>query len=136
MKHYDTRSYIDLVATVKAKESNYEYAVQKFIGETEMIRNNLSPSFKKSFVVMYQFNRDRDITIQIWNHIDIGERDLFGEVTFRLTSIMMSEKHAIEVDLTSAEYPGKILGRLHVSANSKKHAADIINFQISASLNS
>jgi hypothetical protein len=40
----------------------------------------------------------------------------------------MSEKHAIEVDLTLPEYPDNIMGRLHVAANSKKHAADIINF--------
>jgi len=49
----DWLSVSDPICTLKVKEANYEYAVQKTVGETEVIDNNLNPVWTKHFEVIY-----------------------------------------------------------------------------------
>jgi Ca2+-dependent lipid-binding protein len=43
----------DPQCTLKVKEANNAYAVQKTVGETEVIDNNLNPVWTKHFAVVY-----------------------------------------------------------------------------------
>jgi hypothetical protein len=57
----DWLSVSDPICSLKVREANYEYAVQKMVGETEVIDNNLNPVWTKHFDVIYKFNRDSEL---------------------------------------------------------------------------
>lgn len=81
----DWLSVSDPICTLKVREANYEYAVQKMVGETEVIDNNLNPVWTKHFEVLYKFNRDSELLFQVWNYNNESSRDLIGETKILLT---------------------------------------------------
>ena len=81
----DWLSVSDPICTLKVREANYEYAVQKMVGETEVIDNNLNPVWTKHFDVIYKFNRDSELLFQVWNYNNESSRDLIGETMILLT---------------------------------------------------
>lgn len=81
----DWLSVSDPICTLKVREANYEYAVQKMVGETEVIDNNLNPVWTKHFDVLYKFNRDSELLFQVWNYNNENSRDLIGETKILLT---------------------------------------------------
>ena len=126
----------DPQCTLKVKEANNAYAVQKTVGETEVIDNNLNPVWTKHFAVVYQFNRDRELFFQVWNFNHKTSRDLIGEAECRLTDIMMAPNQCINMKLTIKTKPGVARGYLKVFADSVKITSDVIKFQIIGKLHS
>jgi Ca2+-dependent lipid-binding protein len=61
------------------------------VGETEIIDNNLNPTWTKHFTVVYQFNKDRELLFQVWNYDGPTSRELIGETLMKLSDIMMAE---------------------------------------------
>ena len=76
---------------LRIKEANNDYAVQRTVGETEVIQNDLNPEWKKDFTVIYQFNKDSLLLFQVWHFVDPKNKTLIGEVECRLTEIIMAE---------------------------------------------
>ena len=83
----------DPVCSLKVREANYDYAVQKFVGETEIIDNNLNPVWTKHFSIIYTFNKDSELLFQVWNYNSASSRELIGEVKLRLSTLMMKNGH-------------------------------------------
>lgn len=53
LANLDFLTVSDPQCTLKVKEANNAYAVQKTVGETEVIDNNLNPVWTKHFGVVY-----------------------------------------------------------------------------------
>lgn len=120
LANLDYLTVSDPQCTLKVKEANNAYAVQKIVGETEVIDNNLNPVWTKHFAVVYQFNRDRELLFQVWNFNDKTSRDLIGEAECRLTDIMMAPSQCITMKLTIKSKPGVARGYLKVFSDSVK----------------
>lgn len=79
LANLDYLTLSDPICTLKVKEANNQYSPEKKVGETEVIDNNLNPTWTKHFSVIYQFNRDRDLSFQVWNYNNPNSKDLIGE---------------------------------------------------------
>ena len=134
LANLDYLTLSDPICTLKVKEANNQYAVERKVGETEVIDNNLNPNWTKHFTVMYQFNRDRELLFQVWNYNNATSRDLIGEAFLKLTDIMMAENQTVEIDLRHKSKPGSSRGLLKIFADSVNATEDVIKFQICASL--
>ncbi len=136
LANLDFLTVSDPQCILKVKEANNAYAVQKNVGETEVIDNNLNPVWTKHFNVVYQFNRDRELLFQVYNFNDKTSRDLIGEAECRLTDIVMAKDQSITLKLTIKSKPGVTRGFLKVFADSVRITSDVIKFQIQAKLHS
>lgn len=83
----------DAYCTLKVKEANNQYAVERSVGQTEVKKNETNPTWTDHFKVVYQFNKDRELFFQLWNKNDFApkSKELIGEVFCKLTDIMMGE---------------------------------------------
>jgi len=81
----------DPQCTLKAKPTTIDYAPFKLVGETEVIDNNLNPQWIKHFNISYEFHKDKELYFQVWNYNTANDKDLIGEVKFKLSNIMVSQ---------------------------------------------
>ena len=140
----DFFSVSDPLCQLLTKESYMEHAVFSYNGETEVIDNNLNPTWIKHFSVWWIFVKDIDLLFQVYNYNDQTSKDLIGEVEVSLSKLMMSKGQTMRLRLTLPESKtkGKKVrnttnrGTLIVRADKIKKTADIVKFQISADLNS
>ena len=72
-----------------------------FVGETEVIDNNLNPKWIKHFAVKYIFNRDLSLNFEVWNVSDTDDsKDLIGQVVFNLSDILKDKNQEVYMTLT------------------------------------
>lgn len=61
---------------MKMKEKNGQWVK---IGESEVIKNNLNPNFKKSFTVNYFFEENQECHFEVFDYDGNGAHDHLGE---------------------------------------------------------
>lgn len=60
------------------------------VGSTEVVQNNLNPTFKKGIPVTYIYEMVQTVTVRVFDYDDGGDHDFLGEATFSLASVLMA----------------------------------------------
>jgi hypothetical protein len=91
----------DPQCSLKTKEKGAVDVRWDFVGETEVIDNNLNPKWIKHFAVKYIFNRDLSLNFEVWNVSDTDDtKDLIGQVIFSLSDILKDKNQEVYMQLT------------------------------------
>ncbi|CAH1760497.1 9172_t:CDS:10 [Entrophospora sp. SA101] len=101
--------------------------------KTEVIKNNLNPTFVTGFVVDYVFEELQEFRFICVNDTNREHQDFIGQFECDLGSIVASEGGKMVGFLTSPNHPGKNHGLIIISADSKRNlklqfqACNIVN---------
>lgn len=63
----------------------------KVTWQSEIIKDNLNPTFKKSLVVMYKFEMNQYVRLCVYDDDGNGKKELIGEVNTTLGNIVGSK---------------------------------------------
>ena len=73
--------------------------VWALVDKTEVIQNNLNPDFKKSFLLLFQFEKQQKLRFEMVD-IDLGDKhNKLGVIETTLGKIMGSSSKSITTDL-------------------------------------
>nr|CAG8514060.1 12280_t:CDS:10 [Entrophospora candida] len=89
--------------------------------KTEVIKNNLNPTFVTGFVVDYVFEELQEFRFICVNDTNREHQDFIGQFECDLGSIVASEGGKMVGFLTSPNHPGKNHGLIIISADSKRN---------------
>ena len=60
------------------------------LGETEFLKNNLNPTFKKTFLLEYIFEMKQNLRFEVWDNDTDSADDLIGIILFFLKKFTAS----------------------------------------------
>jgi hypothetical protein len=104
LKNMDVGSLTDSACVVRMKtHKNKNYGYVK-IGQTEVITDNLNPSFVRYVTVNYSFEERQDIRITVYDVDDFNEKvsveqNLIGNVEFRMDQLLMSPNKTLTLPI-------------------------------------
>ncbi|KYQ93593.1 phospholipid-binding protein [Tieghemostelium lacteum] len=107
------------------------------IGQTEMVKNNLSPQFKTPVRMDYYFEEVQNLRFTVIDvdnadHLDkIQEQDMIGETTTTLSNILSRAGQTLETDLLDKSK--KFSGKIRVSCEELKSTNQTLRIRLGCS---
>jgi hypothetical protein len=101
-------------------------------GRTEVIRDNLNPTFAKTFVLPYHFEEDQPLKLSVYDvdnaSKDLKQHDFIGETEFSLANVLVAGEELV-MNLTR---PGdrQRRGKVHVTGEEVEESKGDIEFLI------
>ena len=72
------------------------------VGQTEVLQNNLNPTFKRAIPFIYQFESQQTLNIQCVDIDGQGSNELLGQATCTMAEIMMSPPEGLTLALQNS----------------------------------
>ena len=88
VKNMDMMTDSDPQCSLKSRPMFDEDTPWKFLGDTEVIDNNLNPQWLRHFSINYVFHLDKELKFEVWNYNTANDKDLIGEVLISLNQLM------------------------------------------------
>jgi len=97
------------------------------VGETETIKDNLNPEFKKTVSVDFIFESKQPIKFEVLDMDDSGKNDLIGTAETTVGDIMGARKQNLSLDLHSKG--SKTTGKLNIKGEKTGSSRNVVFWQ-------
>lgn len=79
------------------------------VGKTEIVRDNLSPNFKRPIPINYFFETQQTLRIHVLDYDDDGNHDDLGSVTCTVSQILMAPAEGLKLSLSKQSKKGSFV---------------------------
>ncbi len=104
LKDLDTFGKSDPFITVAISEGK-QTNPPKHTWTSEIIKDELNPTFKKTLIVMYKFEMNQYVKLCVYDDDEKGKKELIGEVNTTLGNIVGSKDFLFKSQLTDPSNP-------------------------------
>ncbi|RLN20827.1 hypothetical protein BBJ28_00001010 [Nothophytophthora sp. Chile5] len=125
--------YLRSTHTVLADEDG-----RAFLGQTESLKDNLSPKWTKLFLVEYYFESQQQLKVEVYDQdsdkaAKLKDQDFIGAAEFSLGQLMGAPGQSGSFLLTRGKHTSKHQGSLLVKAEEAKASSEAVRMRFSAS---
>lgn len=111
----------------KVKVSMQKEGQWAFVGETETLKDNLNPEFKKTVTVDYIFESKQPIKFEVIDIDDDGKHDLIGAVETTVGDIMGARKQILTLDIRAKG--SKSTGKITIKGEKTGSSRNVVFWQ-------
>lgn len=102
------------------------------VGRTEVLQDNLNPSWDARFVLEYHFEIVQELKVAVYDedskgNPDLARHDLLGEATFTLSNLMTARGQGLSMELARGKRAHR--GTLIVRGETVRNTRDILRVQ-------